>query len=320
MMLLSIIIPAYNVERYLTQCLDSIFCQDTESCEVLCIDDGSTDRTPQLLEQYEQGCPNLRVITQPNQGMSAARNCGLKEAKGEYVWFVDSDDWICEDAVATLLPLLNGEDVVGFNTKKYIETTKTYIDNNLPSVKGPLSGWDYFNRVRLIPTTIHFVCIWQRVYRRAFLQDNHLRFDESVRRAEDDLFTTLVMLHAKSVIVSDACLYVYRIRPQSITTTVDINRWYDSLKVQEFLTDTFIPMHNLDKTVIYQVLASFYINCFSSKTKDLYGNRDRELRQRVNWDYFKETCVTSRHRRLYRMIRFSPVLYRCSERINKKLH
>lgn len=312
---LSIIIPAYNVEAFLPQCLNSIFSQDYTDFEVLCVDDGSTDGTLRLLNRYAAEHSELRVLTQPNQGMSTARNFGLKEAKGEYMLFVDSDDWLCEEALSKVAASLDGEDVVCFNAKKYFEKTNEYKKNNLLTVNGVVKGWDYFNKVRLIPSEIHFVCIWQRAYRRAFLEANNLSFAEGIRRAEDDLFTTMVMYYAQTLKVIDDCVYVYRVRDNSVTTTVDINRWYDSLRVQEIMADFFVPLQGVDKTVIYRVLASSYINQFSEKTEELYGNRDKELRERIRWDYFKEVCVRSRHKRLHRLIRISPVLFRIYEKM-----
>ena len=183
-------------------------------------------------------------------------------------------------------------------------------DNQLPIFDSAISGWEYFNRQRLIPTEIHFVCIWQRAYKRSFLLDNELFFADGILRAEDDLFTTMAMYYAKSLRVIQDYVYVYRIREQSITTTVNINRWYDSLRVQEILADFFVPLKGIDKGSIYRVLASGYIGWFSSTTKKLYGNRDKELCSRINWEHFKQTAVTKRHKRLYRLIRISPKLFR----------
>jgi hypothetical protein len=182
-----------------------------------------------------------------------------------------------------------------------------------------VKGWDYFNKVRLIPSEIHFVCIWQRAYRRVFLKENNLCFVEGICRAEDDLFSTMVMYHAQTLKVIGDYVYVYRVRDNSITTTVDINRWYDSLKVQEIVTDFFVPLKGVDKSAIYQVLASGYINSFSTNTVKLYGNHDKELKKRMRWDYFKDVCVTPRHKRLYRLIRISPGLFRFYEFLTKRI-
>ena len=306
----SIIIPAYNVEQFLPKCLDSILTQQGADFEVICVNDGSTDGTLPLLENYAEKYSNLKVVSQQNQGMSTARNRGLQEAQGEYVLFVDSDDWLCENSLQQLAQQLSGEDIVCFNAKKYIETSGQYVENELPKIDETISGWEYFNRQRLVPTEIHFVCIWQRAYKRNFLIDNKLCFAEGILRAEDDLFTTMAMYHAKTLKVVDICAYVYRVRPSSITTTVNIKRWYDSLRVQEILADFFVPLQDIDKGVVYQVLASNYIGYFSDSTIKLYGNQDKYLKERINWKYFDTVVVTKRHKRLYRLIKLSPKVFR----------
>ena len=315
-MTFSIIIPAYNAAAYLPECLDSIFCQQYADYEVLCIDDGSTDDTPKLLRQYAERHPQLRILSQPNQGMSTARNRGIGEAWGEYILFVDSDDILTEGALTALAPELTGEDIIGFNAQKLHEASGEYSYH--PTVSEPEScdGWTYFCHHRLDPTDIHFVCIWQRAYRRQFLIDNNLRFADGILRAEDDLFTTEAMLAARSLKTITPCLYIYRIRANSITTSVDRRRFDDSLRVQRLLADRFIPLQGVDKTIIYRVLASNYINLFSRKTNKLYGNIDREMRRWVDWKQFRTVCLTSRHRRLYRLIRLHPSLFRFYELIS----
>ena len=216
-MKLSIIIPAYNAEAYLPQCLDSILAQKHQGCEVIVVDDGSTDGTAALLERY----PDVKIVHQENHGMSTARNRGLDEARGEYILFVDSDDLLTDGALATLVAEFSGEDIIAFNARKLHDATgeQTYH----PTIREPetTDGWSYFCRHRLEATDIHFVCIWQRAYRRRFLVDNNLRFADGLRRAEDDLFTTQAMLYAKSVKTIANCLYTYRVRRGSITRTAD---------------------------------------------------------------------------------------------------
>lgn len=308
-MKLSIIIPAYNAEAYLPQCLDSILAQEHRDCEVIVVDDGSTDGTAALLEHY----PDVKVVHQENHGMSTARNRGLDEARGEYILFVDSDDLLTAGALETLVADLSGEDIIAFNAKKLHDATgeQTYH----PTIREPetTDGWTYFCRHRLEATDIHFVCIWQRAYRRQFLIDNNLRFADGILRAEDDLFTTQAMLAAKTLRTITPCLYIYRIRANSITTTVDRRRFDDSLRVQRLLADLFIPLQGVDKKAIYRVLASNYINLFSRKTKSLYGNIDREMQRWVDWRQFRTVCLTPRHRRLYHLIRIHPSLFRFYE-------
>ena len=301
-MTFSIIIPAYNAEAFLPRCLDSIFSQDFSDYEVLVTDDGSTDSTPAILEKYAAVHPNMHVLTQSNRGMATARNWGLEEATGDYVLFVDSDDELMPHALSTLAPHLDGTDIIGFGTRIYNEQTNSASNFPLSTFHFPLpTGWDYFNLHRLQATPVHFVCIWQRAYRRAFLEEHHLRFVDGLRRAEDDLFSTTAFLHATSVKDIADILYIYHVRPTSITRSSDPTLNTDALRAQNILADTFIPMQGIDKTAIYQVLASNYINHLSHKGNTLTA---------TDWRHFREACITPRHRRLCRLARISPSLMR----------
>ena len=299
---LSIIIPTYTAEAYLSRCLDSIFSQKFDNYEVLCINDGSTDDTSALLERYVATHSNLRIIAQSNQGMASARNHGLNKATGKYVLFVDSDDWLCENALSILVPQLTGEDIIGFNARKYHEASEEYTYQ--PTVVTPenTSGWDYYCRHRLEATNIHFVCIWQRAYRRAFLEEHSLRFVDGLRRAEDDLFSTMAMLHATSIKTMTDCLYTYTIRSNSITRTINPTLEADSLHVQRLLEDTFLPLEGIDKLAIYQVLASNYITRLTCNHKTVLSTDE--------WHRFRTLCLTLRHRRLYRLARIHPIMLR----------
>lgn len=315
MLRLSVIIPAYNVEQFLPKCLDSILNQRYSEYEVICVDDGSKDCTGAILTEYAGRYENLIVVSQENHGMSASRNVALRMAQGEYVMFVDSDDWLEEDSLPSLMNSVKGEDIVGFQCRKYIEESSQYVEPLVNNISDVCKGWEYFNKERLLPRDIHFVCIWQRIYRREFLMQNQLFFNEEVRRAEDDLFTTMAMWHAASVKVLPDRVYVYRVRPNSITTTVSFDRWLDSVKVQCLLADFFVGRENVDKSAIYPILASNYINWFSRKTVVLYGNQDNLLLDNLCWNQFKSVSITRRHRMLYRLIRISPKLFRFYERL-----
>lgn len=296
----SIIIPAYNAEAFLPKCLDSIFSQEFDDYEVIVVNDGSTDETAVLLEGYASKHHKLQVLTQINQGMATARNRGMEVAHGDYILFVDSDDSLCPNALATLAPHLNGEDIIGFGIQICNENIGIYTDNPIQPTT-TMSGWDYFNLYRLKSTPVHFVCIWQRVYQRGFLEKNSLRFAEGLKRAEDDLFTTMAFLLAQRVKAISSCLYSYTVRQGSITRSCDPKLDADSWRVQQALVDTFIPMQGIDKTVIYRVLASNYINHLTTKGNYL---------TKAEWKQFREVCITPRHRRLYSIARISPALLR----------
>ena len=293
-MTFSIIIPAFNAEDYLQRCFDSIFCQTFTDYEMICIDDGSTDGTATILKQY----PQVKVITQANQGMASARNRGMEMAQGDYILFVDSDDRLSPNALTTLASHIDSEDIIGFGTRIFNETTEEYTDNPIQSTAAT-TGWEYFNHHRLTPSPVHFVCIWQRAYRHEFLNDNKLRFVDGLRRAEDDLFTTMAMLHARSTKTIADCLYIYHLRTNSITRSDNPALRDDARRAQQMLAETFIPLQGVDKRIIYQVLASNYITLLSSKGNTLTPDE---------WHQFREVCVTPRHRRLYHISHISPAL------------
>lgn len=299
-MTFSIIIPAYNAEAYLPRCLDSILSQEFDDYEVIVVNDGSADGTAAILDEYTATHANMRVLTQNNQGMASARNRGMEVAQGEYVMFVDSDDRLSQSALIALAPHLGGEDIIGFSTQIYNEVNSIYTDSPR-RFSANMTGWEYFNRYRLAPSPVHFVCIWQRVYRRVFLEEYGLRFVDGLRRAEDDLFTTMTFLHARSVKAIADSLYIYHVRPGSITRSSDSKLDADSWRVQQILADTFVSMQDVDKTTIYQVLASNYINHLSVKGNGLSS---------AEWKYFQEVCITPRHCRLYHISRLSPSLLR----------
>jgi glycosyltransferase involved in cell wall biosynthesis len=142
MIKLSIVIPIYNVEKYLAKCIESVLNQDipTDEYEIILINDGSTDSSLQIAEKFVQMHPYIRLISQENQGLSAARNRGLDESKGEYVWFIDSDDWIQTDILKQLLLLcvFNELDMLSINRIRVSSLTKeTYISQKSKYLKHP---------------------------------------------------------------------------------------------------------------------------------------------------------------------------------------
>lgn len=186
-MTFSVIVPIYNVEDYLEECLQSLKEQNFDDYEVICINDGSTDSSRKILSTWERNWPKMRVIDRDNGGLSAARNTGLREATGNYVIFVDSDDWVDASMLSTLAQAIDNEDIVCFACRR---TDSGATDSFLEEEN---SGWDYYNRHALeTRMATPFVCVWQRCYRRQFLMDNNLWFQEGILH-EDNEFTPRVL-------------------------------------------------------------------------------------------------------------------------------
>ena len=306
-MLISIIIPVYNVAPYLRDCLDSALKQDMSNYEIICINDGSTDNSLSILEEYKKQFPQINLISQENKGLSAARNAGLRAATGDYILFLDSDDWIEPDTLQTLAEKQHGEDMVCFNGRLYFEDeTKEEPDEGITETN--LTGWDYYNNYALKPRKFHFVCTVLRMYKRNFLLNNNLFFKEGIFH-EDNLFTPIACYYAQSVKVIPDTLYVYRIRSGSITNNISFQNVVDMVIGTNLLSDFFISKQNIDKSTIYRELAGKYIRVFYPDLVSLCGEQHTEIRNLVNWSHFKTMAIYPRQKRLYYLIRYQSFFF-----------
>lgn len=288
----TLIIPVYNVEAYLRQCLDSVLCQDYSDWEAVCVNDGSTDGSAAILEDYAAKDARFQVFTQPNGGLSAARNAGLDAAKGEYILFLDSDDWLEPKALETIDTSLNGEDMLSFSGRRFFEDTQSFNPADVLPEKAYASGMDYYNGNALSQRDFAFVCVVLRAYRRAFLVDNGLRFKEGILH-EDNLFTPLACYYAQKVKQINACCYDYRVRAHSITTTVDMKRLTDLMETANELAAFFIPKQGFNKKVMYRAITQYYQVAFVEAPK---GER-KALKRLCDWVLYRKVSRTKlRHR------------------------
>ena len=283
----SVIIPVYNVEPYLRECLDSVLNQKFKDWEAVCVNDGSTDGSADILNEYAARERRLKVITQPNRGLSAARNAGVDAAEGEYVLFLDSDDWLEENALEVLSNNLDGEDMVCFSGRRYFENEQRY--NHVDQLKAwaYASGMSYFNEDALSARDFAFVCVVLRIYKREFLSRHNLKFKEGIFH-EDNLFTPMACFYADQVKVINECLYDYRVRSNSITTTANIKRLRDLLGTANTLAAFFIPKHGFDKTVVYRSITHHYQSVFAYASKEKRG----ELKRLCDWRLYRKVSRT----------------------------
>lgn len=298
--LFSIIVPIYNVEAYLDKCLQSLEGQKGPSYEVVCINDGSTDGCGKKLSEWEKRMPELRVVKRENGGLSAARNTGLDIAQGEYVIFVDSDDWVESSMLSVLQSAIGGEDMVCFGCRSTGSEEMDALQEE------EASGWSYYNRHALEPRVIPFVCVWQRCYRRQFLLDNNLRFYESILH-EDNEFTPRACLCAKSVKVIPDLLYNYRVRPDSIMTSRGMRSKESLILIANSLSNLFGTQSGIDTTIVFKAITHCYQMAFIDNSRE----EDRQLLPLLNWKCYRRVSRTGmRHRVQYSAIRLSPRLFR----------
>lgn len=231
-MLISVIVPIYNVEQYLPECIESIRSQSYENLEIILVDDGSTDRCPQLCDDYAQRDPRIRVIHKPNGGQSDARNHGLRVATGEYVLFIDSDDyWDDSDSVRQLVDRLQASpdaDLVFFRYKiithdKVFESAP--IDLDRVNGKDKLSVLEFFSAQGDLSTSP-----WSKLIRRSLLTENGIEFEKNLL-SEDLDWSLKLYLRASKFYAIDNPFYAYRRRPGSTTTMMKRKSFIDLLRV-----------------------------------------------------------------------------------------
>lgn len=232
-MKLSIIIPVYNVEKYVEKCIRSCENQDIpkEDYEVIVVNDGSPDGSLAIVERVAKEYPNIKVISQENQGLSGARNTGLAAAQGEYVWFVDSDDWIAENCLKGLTEkLVDNLDILHIRYKNAYEdgTTKTPAQKYLDGIH---SGKEITEQGGLA-TPAQF-----SVLRSKFVKDNSIKFYPGIYH-EDAEFKPRVVYLANSIRYYDKEVYYYLQRDSgSITSNYKLKNGLDAIKVCNSLYD-----------------------------------------------------------------------------------
>ncbi len=296
----SVVIPVYNVEDYLDDCLSSLQSQDYTDFEVICVNDGSTDRSREILSEWESRFPQMKVIDRENGGLSAARNTGLEAATGDYVLFVDSDDWVESTMLKRVTEEVDDTDILCFACRRSDNNTYDTLFHEQSD------GWNYYNRHALEHREVPFVCVWQRCYRRGFLEENNLRFREGILH-EDNEFTPRACLKSKRVKVIPDVLYNYRIRSGSIMTTRGLRSKESLITIGNELSALFAKEDGIDKTIVYQALTQCYQMAFIANTRE----EDRKLKQLVDWRCYRRVSRTKpRHSINYSLLRTSPTLFR----------
>lgn len=231
-MKLSIVIPVYNVERYIEKCLKSCINQDIQEYdyEIIVVNDGTPDNSMEIVRRIADNHSNIHIIDQQNQGLSAARNNGFAIAKGEYVWFIDSDDWIEENCLGRITTILNTEvDLLQLKYRLTYDDESLNKDINITTYKGIISGKEV-SLMGGLPIPAQFT-----IYRADFLRSNKLAFFNGIYH-EDMEFKPRVLYYAEKVSFDDTISYNYYQRTTgSITSVFTIKRANDIIIVANSL-------------------------------------------------------------------------------------
>ena len=243
-MVVSIIIPVYNVEAYIADCLSSVMSQDYAQLEVVIVDDCTPDKSIQIVEQmisqYKGGQKHKIIRHKTNLGISAARNTGIKEASGDLIYFLDSDDYICPGAIRHLVEVYNltHADIVAGNVQIVDEQADRIVRKPVKLSK----DFFYFENLKKMfsckeikPIDLHGV-VWNKLICRHFLEKNQLYFDEGII-FEDIIWNYKTYCCEPNIAVSGMVSYIYRTRPSSIMTTFTEYHMYSIIKCADIVIE-----------------------------------------------------------------------------------
>lgn len=207
----SVIVPVYNVENYLPRCIDSLLAQNYADLEILLIDNGSNDQSGQICENYAAQFSNITAYHIPNKGVGSARNFGLSKAKGEFICFVDADDYLVGNLFSDVESQLDSQlDLLVFSYYNSIEKNLSEIDRSakiLPT-EGKKDKSDFIAFFQELFLTDMMYTVWNKIYRREFLEEHQIVF-ESYELGEDVRFNLSVYQHVNKVFLVKSAYYVY---------------------------------------------------------------------------------------------------------------
>ncbi len=231
--LISIIIPVYQVEKYLDKCLDSVVNQTYTNLEIILVDDGSPDNCPDMCDAWMSRDPRINVIHQPNGGLSRARNAGLKIAIGEFIGFVDSDDWIEADMFELLISAIMETDADIAVCRYQPESEDSKVINKV-AISSEKKLYLNEEALRLIIMEGSFIgtVVWNKLYRKSILEN--IRFHEG-KIHEDNLWTPQIVGNSKLIVCIENSLYHYVIRKDSLShdAGLKLKRIYDEHEMIE---------------------------------------------------------------------------------------
>lgn len=290
--LISIIIPCYNSGKFVANTIEMLLKQNISGCEFILINDGSTDNTLEILKRYESD-ENIRIINQPNQGVSVARNEGMRIAQGKYIYFLDSDDTLADGTLSHFKKILTAHPncqiyAFGYETKVKGKTNKRYVFPRYDSQT--LSGQEIMRSFLSKKLCIH---ICSGIYERQFLFDHQLKFKPGVKIGEDVLFILQALQQADQVYYSKQLTFIYQIRDDSAMQgykSYSMKLYNSQLLLQDFLLPLSVQHKSLSRFVNFFLLFSYISNLrhyLKSSIKDKELNklfiRDGNIRYKKNF-------------------------------------
>lgn len=291
------------MEKYLKDCLDSLVNQTLEDIEIICVNDGATDNSLAILEEYQIKDKRIKIITQENRGLSGARNTGMKYITGEYTSFIDSDDWIELDTYEILYNAIKNQDldILMFPFKFYNEDTKESYESQYTSLEVIDSSLDNkiftFRDVKKVLFKIAHSPV-NKLYKSSYLKSIDAHFMEGLNY-EDVAFFFPTFLNAEKVSIIRKSFYFYRIRDESISTSGDEGS-YDIFKILNIFVD-FMKEKNLFEELKQDILMYLIVNIkfvyirLNEKYRNTYFKLIEENYKKFELDKVDKNCLKKWH-------------------------
>lgn len=283
--LISFIVPVYNVEMYIKKCVESIINQDYKNIEIILIDDGSTDKSSKIIDELSKKDKRIITIHKPNGGVSSARNIGLDRAKGEYILFVDGDDFIDSDYASYFVNLINTDTFdIAYSSKCYDLNNKTRSETDNYKV------YNSDDAIEGIYLGKFGVAVWNKIYKREFLNKNKIRFDENIWYGEGMLFNIVCLKNTDRIIVGDRLVYHQVFNPQSAMRKFNMESnlcGIRSLDIQKSILSTN------NKKIINAWI--YHKRCFNMSI--LVGILKSDTKKIYKKEYYK--CIANLHKNIF---------------------
>lgn len=288
---ISFIVPIYDVELYLRKCVDSLLHQDYNDYEIILVDDGSPDKCPSICDEYATRFDKIRVIHQENKGLSGARNAGIEVAQGEYLCFVDSDDYWEENVLGALMAQIERDnlEVLRFNYRNVNERGEEIHPYRYPK---KYSNYDdtVTNGENFLNKRLGFACyVWQFIVKKEFCQAE--RFTEGIY-FEDTDWTPRVLIRTNRVASTITIVYNYLWRMGSITLAVDLKKKRKLLEDKISLLNGFQEQRKLvkDDSWFRWQLAVGTISVLNMISVDFYAEKEKYIRYVKRCNVFPLSC------------------------------
>lgn len=295
--LISVIIPVYNVEKYIKKCVLSLVSQTYENCEFIFVNDGTKDNSMNILNEIKD--KRIKIINQKNQGVSVARNNGLDSAKGEYIVFLDADDYVSNDYIEYLYKLVKKDDSdFAYSTNTFKSKNDKQIEQDI--IKDVTS--DESTAILLSPDVIVGCC--NKIYKKSMIDDNNLRFRTDLFYGEGLNFIIRASLCSKKIVVGSRKLFFYRKNNMSSATTKYNNeKYHNGLKSLEIIAN-LVNLKNDYVNSMYKLhLSTFYLGAITQmisnhKTKQ-YKNDYKLWRKELksNLDFIIKSKYITKYRK-----------------------